>query len=231
MTPRSFRNDGYAPDMRVARCRVIEGRTMKTMKATWLGSIMAVGAAAMLIGAGIALAKSHDGGHSHGSHGHGGGHGNGGPHGSGNACDAASSTIGAFVDATCPCAGVDDGNGGTVAWKNHGQYVRCVAHAARAAARAAGVKRRCARTLVPCAARSSCGKRNAVACIVPSVGTCTGGACSNDPETPCSVDADCALHACTVTSADRCAQAGGSASSGSCCLAASPSGAFVDGPR
>ncbi|HLY39014.1 MAG TPA: hypothetical protein VKU61_13310 [Candidatus Binatia bacterium] len=220
---------------------------MKTMKATWLGSIVAVGAAAMLIGAGIALAKSENGGHAQGSHGHGGphggpgdnvggghghggGHGNGGGHGSGNACDAASSTIGAFIDATCPCAGVDDGNGGTVAWKNHGQYVRCVAHAARAAARAAGVKRRCARALVPCAARSSCGKKNAVACIVPSVGTCTGGACSNDPETPCAVDADCTLQACTVTSADRCAAAGGSASSGSCCLAASPSGAFVDGP-
>jgi hypothetical protein len=219
---------------------------MKTAKTTWLGTVTAVGAALVLVGASISLAKGHGfGSHGHGSHGHGGphgnggpsgGHGHGGPHGNGggqggggNACDAASSAIGAFVDATCPCAGPSDGNGGTVAWKNHGQYVRCVAHAVRDAARAAGVKRRCARALVPCAAQSSCGKRNAVTCVVSSVGTCTAGACSNDPEVPCTVDADCALHACAVTSADRCATAGGSAGSGSCCTA-SPSGAFVEGP-
>jgi hypothetical protein len=218
---------------------------MKTTKTTWLGAIVAVGAAAVLVGASISLAHGHGEGHSHGhgSHGHGGphggpgttggGHGNGGGHGGGggNGCDAtASSAVGAFVDATCPCDGPSDGNGGTVAWKNHGQYVRCVAHAVRDAARAGGVKRRCVRALVPCAAQSSCGRKNAVACIVSSVGTCTAGACSNDPEVPCTADADCALHVCAVTSADRCAAVGGSAGSGSCC-AASPSGAFVEGPQ
>jgi hypothetical protein len=122
--------------------------------------------------------------------------------GSGSAsCDAASSAIQAFVDMTCPCAGVDDGNGGTTAWKNHGQYVRCVSHAVREAARAAGVKRRCAKSMVPCAANSSCGKKNAVACVVGTE--------------------------CGVVSADRCAAAGGTATSGSCC-SASPSGAFLD---
>ena len=50
-----------------------------------------------------------------------GGHGNG--HGNGGASCEASSAILAFVDATCPCAGPDDGAGGTIAWKNHGQYV------------------------------------------------------------------------------------------------------------
>jgi hypothetical protein len=215
------------------------------MRGTWTGFIVAAGAAVMLIGAGIAVARAHDGGgHSHGRQGHGGPHGGGsspgvpGEHGAGGqhghgghgnggaACDAASSVIGAFVDSTCPCAGTDDGNGGTVAWKNHGQYVRCVAHAVRDAVRAAGVKHRCARELVPCAARSSCGRKGAVACVVPVSATCTAGACSNDPETPCTVDADCATKRCAVTSQSRCDDLGGTADSGSCCTA-SPSGAFV----
>jgi hypothetical protein len=215
------------------------------MKGTWTRSIVAAGAAVMLIGAGIAVAKAHgESGHSHGhghggphgagpgthvpgEHGQGGQHGNAGGHGNGgDACDAASSVIGAFVDTACPCAGVDDGNGGTVAWKNHGQYVRCVAHAVRDAARAAGVKRRCARALVPCAARSSCGRNGAVACVVPVSATCTAGACSNAPDMPCGTDADCATKRCAVTSQSRCDDLGGTADSGSCCTA-SPSGAFV----
>jgi hypothetical protein len=202
------------------------------MKATWMGSIVALGAAVVLIGAGISLANSS---HGHGSQGQSGPHGgstnhSGGGHGHGNgsaACEAASSVISAFVDTTCPCAGVSDGNGGVVAWKNHGQYVRCVAHAVRDAVRAAGVKRRCAHGLVPCAARSSCGKNGAVACVVSTTGTCTAGACSNAPDMACTVDADCATHSCAVTSTDHCAAVGGRASSGSCCTA-SPSGAFVE---
>ena len=220
------------------------------MKTRWTATIIAVGAAVVLIGAGVALAKRDDhGSRGPGSHGHGGPHGgpgnqsgngpghggsngnkgNGGGHGNGTsgACEAASSVIMAFVDTTCPCAGVDDGSGGSVAWKNHGQYVRCVAHAVRDAARTAGVKRRCARGLVPCAARSSCGRNGAVACVVAATGTCTNGACSNDPTTPCTTDADCTTRTCSVTSADDCATRGGTASSGSCCTA-SPSGAFLD---
>jgi hypothetical protein len=231
------------------------------MKTTWTGSVIAVVAAVVLVGAGIAHAKHDESTHEHGSHGHGGphggpgdlgndGHGHGGDpgtqgtgHGQGNGngggqgnqgghgnggstCDAASSAIGAFVDTTCPCAGVDDGNGGTVAWKNHGQYVRCVAHAIRDAVRAAGAKRRCARDLMPCAAQSSCGKKKAVTCLVPAVGTCTAGVCSNAPDTTCAVDADCTTKACAVTSAAHCDALGGTAGSGSCCTA-SPSGAFV----
>jgi hypothetical protein len=167
-----------------------------------------------------------DGGGGHGNGKGNGGHGNG--HGNGGAsCEEASSAILAFVDATCPCAGPDDGAGGTIAWKNHGQYVRCVTHAVKDAVRAAGVKRRCAKGLVPCAARSSCGKNGAVACLVPTTGTCTNGVCSNDDELACGADADCTTSSCSVTSADACATSGGSASSGSCCTA-SPSGAFLD---
>lgn len=187
------------------------------MSTSWKAS-MAVGAAALALLAGIAAAKDHGG---HGPGGRGGGHGSGwrGPHGGqphggsggghgpgasgkgGGACEAASSAIGAFVDTECPCAGRDDGNGATIAWKNHGHYVRCVAHAVRAAARSLGVKRRCGRALVPCAARSTCGKHGAVTCVIAGE--------------------------CSVLSADECAALGGVGGSGSCCTA-SPGGAFVD---
>lgn len=227
------------------------------MQTSWTRSIIAIGAGIALMSAGVALAKSHEGGHGHGhgvgkGHGHGGGngkqghgddgsggetnghgdHGNGkgnggNGHGGGASCEEASSAILAFVDATCPCAGTDDGAGGTTAWKNHGQYVRCVTHAVRDAARAAGVKRRCAKGLVPCAARSSCGKKGAVACVVATTGTCVNGVCSNDDDLVCAADADCATSSCRVTSADACTTSGGTASSGSCCTA-SPSGAFLD---
>ena len=182
------------------------------MSTSWKAS-MAAGAAALALLAGIAAAKDHGGhgpggrgnGHGNGWHGQHGGHGGpGGGHGHGapgGNCEAASSAIGAFVDTACPCAGKDDGAGGTITWKNHGQYVRCVAHAVRDAARSLGVKRRCGRGLVPCAARSSCGKDGAVACIVGDE--------------------------CSVLPADECATLGGSGGSGSCCTA-SPDGAFVD---
>ena len=181
------------------------------MSTSWRAS-MAAGAVALALLAGIAAAKDHGdqgpggpgNGHGNGWHGPHGGQPHGGPGhgapGSGN-CGTASSAIGAFVDATCPCAGPDDGTGGTIAWKNHGQYVRCVAHAVRDAARSLGVKRRCGHGFVPCAARSTCGKDGAVACIV-------GGECS-------------------VLPADECAALGGSGGSGSCCTA-SPSGANHD---
>lgn len=187
------------------------------MSTSWKVSMVA-GAAALALLAGIAAAKDHGsanpGGHGrgHGSgwgggphggapHGGAGGHGHGAPGKGGGACEGASSAIGAFVDAACPCAGPDDGSGATIAWKNHGQYVRCVAHAVRDAARSLGVKRRCGRGLVPCAARSACGKDGAVACVLGTE--------------------------CSVLPADECTALGGIGGSGSCCTA-SPGGAFVD---
>ena len=208
----------------------------------WTMSVAAAAAACALFGAGLAIAKNHgqDGPGDHGKHGgpgiHGGPHGgpHAGPHDGGGKrkgrsdCAEASSTIGAFVDVACPCAGADDGSGGTVAWRNHGQYVRCVAHAVRDAARSLGVKKRCGRGLVRCAARSACGKHGgAVACIVPTGGTCLAGACTEDAALPCTSDADCAASECRAISADECAALGGSEGSGSCCTA-SPDGAFVD---
>jgi hypothetical protein len=214
------------------------------MQTSWKTGIVAVAAALALLGAGTVTAKPHDGqgpgvgqgnGHGHGPGGHGpggpgdrpgGGSGRGGGNG-GASCETVASTIGAFVDAACPCAGIDDGAGGTIGWRNHGHYVRCVAHAVKEAVRAAGAKRRCARGLVRCAARSSCGKSGAVACVIEQPGICTAGACDGDPEVPCLTDADCSVRSCSVVRAEDCTADGGTGSAGSCCTA-SPSGAFLD---
>jgi hypothetical protein len=215
----------------------------------WTVTIAASAAALALLGAGMVAAKDHtgDGSGDHGwGHGRGpkDGHPHGGPHGRGPKdghphggpkkgggggpnCEAAASTIGAFVDAACPCAGASDGTGGTIPWKNHGQYVRCVAHAVKDAARDAGVKKRCGKGLVRCAARSSCGKDDRVACVVPVAGTCVDGTCAEDPAVACLVDGDCDVSECSVRRTDACTAAGGVGSPGSCCTA-SPGGAFVD---
>jgi hypothetical protein len=219
------------------------------------GSVIAMAAAAVLFAGGIAVVHAHgdhgehgrperpgrggpaphdgvsdDGDAPHGEAPHGGPHGGGGaPHAGGGVCDpAATAAVASAVALACPCGGVDDGQGGVTPWRNHGQYVRCVARTTRDQARAAGLKRRCVKRSVPCAARSTCGKGDAVACVVVSTATCVGGTCSDDPAAPCLVDADCAsAPTCRVTSAAECAARGGTAGSGSCC-AASPSGAFLD---
>ena len=210
--------------------------------------MIAVGVTMALAASGAALAKPHDehpgNGHGHGKsggdddrgpnlgagNGMGGGNGKGGGNGGGSVeCDpVVLDAIRATVDATCPCAGTDDGSGGVAPWKNHGKYVRCVAHAVRAELKAAGLKRRCLRGAVPCAAQSACGKRGAEPCITATPDTCVGGACTNDPTTLCAVDADCTVLACGVTDPDDCTAAGGVVRSESCCFG-SPSGAFVDG--
>ncbi len=205
--------------------------------------VLVAGAVALTFVAATSLAKPHDGRGPHAGKGKGEPHGKGPgsdgtagvpqggakPKGPGKgACDpAVVATLEAALAATCPCAGVDDGTGTVVPWKNHGRYVRCVAHALRDQARAAGVKRRCMRGFVPCAARSTCGKGGAVTCVVTSTGTCTAGACTTDADAACTTDADCVASACAVTNADDCAALGGVAGTGSCC-AASPSGAFLD---
>ena len=221
------------------------------MRTSRIEAVVVMVGALALVGGGVVAAKPHgdrgvgterkggphggpkdrsDGGHGQGN---GAGRGDGSERGAkpkpaGGACDfAASSPVQAFVDATCPCAGLDDGAGAIVAWKNHGRYVRCVARAVKQAARAAGVKRRCVRDLVPCAAGSTCGRRNAVTCVTAVPGACNGGVCDGDPGRPCAADVDCATSTCGITTPDGCVDLGGTPASGSCC-AASPGGAFVD---
>jgi hypothetical protein len=123
------------------------------------------------------------------------------------------------IDTDCPCAGLSDGNGGTVPWKNHGQYVRCVTKAKKTEALNAGVARQCLKDVVPCAANSTCGKSNDdVACATNSVGTCQGdGTCENDPGKICAADIDCSVSSCAVMSPDECTSAGGSDATVTCC--------------
>jgi len=216
------------------------------MRTAWRGTLLAVSMTIALAASGAALAKPHDehpgNGHGHGKSGgddsrgpnldagNGMGGGNGMGNGGGNVeCDpVVLDAIRATVDETCPCAGTDDGSGGVTPWKNHGKYVRCVSHAVRAELKAAGLKRRCLRGAVPCAAQSACGKRGAEPCITATPDTCVGGACTNDPTTLCVADADCTVLACAVTDPDDCTASGGVVRSESCCFG-SPSGAFVDG--
>jgi hypothetical protein len=136
--------------------------------------------------------------------------------------------------AACPCAGKLDAEGAVVPWRNHGEYVSCVARAKGAARRTSGgVPARCLRGVGECAARSTCGKRaQAVTCSFPGA-TCVGGMCSDGRGNECGSDADCGDGLCTVgPSAEQCSALGGSPGKGSCCAPeplGSPSGAFLDG--
>lgn len=116
------------------------------------------------------------------------------------------------IAAACPCEGLTDADGNVVPWRNHGKYVRCVAHATRDLVRASGktMSRRCLRDAVRCAARSTCGRdEDAVTCSAEDSGECE-----------------------IVSSVAACEEQGGTAGTGSCCNPVplgSPSGAFVDG--
>jgi len=120
------------------------------------------------------------------------------------------------IDADCPCAGQSGDNGGTVPWKNHGQYVRCVTKAKKA--QALTVARQCLKDVVPCAANSTCGKSSDdVACVTTTSGTCQNGFC-DDATTTCGGDSDCPVVAsCAAMSPDECTSAGGSDATVTCC--------------
>lgn len=162
------------------------------------------------------------------------GNGNGGGGGPA-ACDetAVAAAVASIAEA-CPCDGRTDDTGAVVPWKNHGQYVRCVARATKAAiADSAGaVSRRCVKSSMRCAARSTCGRREGtVNCTTTTSSSCVAGACADG--SACATDADCTETSCSFRpSADACTATGGTPGSGSCCApvpVGSPSGAFVDG--
>jgi hypothetical protein len=121
----------------------------------------------------------------------------------------------AAIDAACPCDGLENG---TVPWKNHGQYVKCVTRARKVEAKNAELAPQCLKGVVPCAANSTCGRKSgAVACQV-TTGTCLSGTCDNDPEKSCTDDSECAQSSCFVAdSAEECAESLGTATTGSCC--------------
>ena len=88
------------------------------------------------------------------------------------ACDAARCTAQATIDENCACD--------TAA--NHGDYVKCVAHALEQMAVAGTVPRPCVGRIIRCASRSTCGKAGTVTCQVPA-STCDSATstCANDP--------------------------------------------------
>lgn len=134
--------------------------------------------------------------------------------------------VAAAVEAVCPC----DGQAETgEPWKSHGRYVRCVARFRNALRRAGCLAADDLREVSRCAARSTCGKANAVVCCLYDGGTCTDpepgdevadGFCSNDSQRACDTDDDCSLvHARLMQNEDACYAIDGDALTGSICSA------------
>ena len=105
--------------------------------------------------------------------------------------------VGACLAEACPCGA--DAHG--AAWKNHGQYVRCVVQLRNTLRKNECLDQAAKTTIARCAARSTCGKEDAVLCCVydtsatcsdllPGDGT-AAGVCSYDGATACDTATDC----------------------------------------
>jgi hypothetical protein len=143
---------------------------------------------------------------------------------------------GAALAAACPCAGKADPQGNVTAWKNHGQFVSCIVRFRNDLRRRGCLNAQTQRTIASCAARSTCGKANAVLCCkVTSAGPCNGdpmpgdgtkgGTCSNQATVACDTDADCTVLRGPVVSRDAamCTAHGGySSGPGSVCAGCAP---------
>jgi len=126
-------------------------------------------------------------------------------------CEAERCAAEAAIAAQCAC------DAGT-----HGAYVSCVAGASQGL-----VSDECQGAVVRCAARSTCGKDGAVACLRPKFGPCdkSTGTCRKGPTVSCQSSRDCMTGAkCSIKrSAERCTAGGGMVSgSTSCCAACGP---------
>jgi hypothetical protein len=105
--------------------------------------------------------------------------------------------VGACLAESCPCSADHGGR----AWKNHGQFVKCVVHLRNDLRKAGCLDDTGKRTIAKCAARSTCGKEGAVLCCVyDTSGTCNdavpgdgtkAGVCSNAATTACDTATDC----------------------------------------
>ena len=102
----------------------------------------------------------------------------------------------ATIAAACPCEA--DGNG--QGWLNHGKYVSCVVRLRNDLRRQGCLDSQTQRTIARCAARSTCGKTDAVLCCVyDTTGVCSDtvpngiadGTCSNDATIACDTSTDC----------------------------------------
>lgn len=103
--------------------------------------------------------------------------------------------VGAALAAACPC----DADGQGRAWKNHGQYVKCVVQLRNRLRKDGCLDAEAKRTIASCAARSTCGKEGAVLCCVyDTSATCSdpvadgvaAGTCSDDGSA-CDTATDC----------------------------------------
>jgi len=125
--------------------------------------------------------------------------------------------VGAALAAACPC----DADSSAQAWKNHGQYQKCVVHFRNDMRKQGCLDSESQRSIARCSARSTCGKDGAVLCCVyDTSGTCNdpapgdgtaAGVCSNAATTPCDTDADCITASAPRVSrhADTCVAHGG----------------------
>ncbi len=135
-------------------------------------------------------------------------------------CNVSTCAVATALEEACPCEVAP----------SHGQYVHCVAHAAKGLVADATIARRCRRRVVRLAAESVCGRANTVACLVPTSSCADDGTCVNDPNTDCGTDTDCGTQ-CETMTPDECDAANGiSSQAGSCASAGcfSPSGAFLE---
>ena len=130
------------------------------------------------------------------------------------------SDVGAALAARCPCDGQ----------KNHGQYMSCVVHFRNFLRKAGCLSVEERRSIARCAARSTCGKLDAVLCCTSTTGTCSdptpgdgtkAGVCSNDRALACDTAADCTETKAGLAHDDAtCTQGGGTpAGQGSVCVA------------
>lgn len=102
--------------------------------------------------------------------------------------------VGAALAQACPC----DADTGGRAWKNHGQYVKCVVQLRNRLRKDGCLDAAAKRTIASCAARSTCGKDGAVLCCVyDTSATCSDtvadgilGVCSDDGSA-CDTSTDC----------------------------------------
>jgi len=131
----------------------------------------------------------------------------------GGACPA---DVGAAVATCCDCG----------AFPNHGQYVRCVAHATNALRKAGCLDQSARTSLKRCAARSTCGKPGFVTCCRSVAGVCLEGTCvGTDPAVTCTTNEECPIKSrCSIKhDADSCLAVGGTpGTASSCCNACAP---------
>ena len=124
--------------------------------------------------------------------------------------------VGAALAEACPCD--------APSWKNHGKYVSCVVRLRNQLRKDGCLDDVAKREIARCAARSTCGKAEAVLCCTyDTSGVCDdpvadgtpAGVCSNDAAVACDTSADCVtVGAPKVSKSEQACSASGGTSVG-----------------